>query len=65
MGYGNPDIEDISTEDLIKEIKRRQEEIRLMRCPYCHVPLSANVHTCKYAKDQEHFTKGLLDVTIH
>ena len=47
MSYLN-DIEDFSTDDLRKEIHRREEADREGRCWYCNKNLAA--HSCKLAK---------------
>jgi hypothetical protein len=46
MGYGNPDLDEISTQDLVNELIRRENCVEEKECPYCGQPI--NAHTCKF-----------------
>ncbi len=51
MGYGNPDIDQLTTGQLWEEINRRFHNQTTNTCSYCGHNLSE--HTCKYATDPE------------
>lgn len=48
MGYGNPDIEEIKTQDLLSELERRKTALEKGLCPYCDQPIEPlDKHGCK------------------
>src|SRR4051812_17575858 len=54
MGYGNPDLDEISTHDLVNELMRRVNCAEDAKCPYCDQP--AESHTCRFVgKVDKHY----------
>lgn len=52
MGYGNPDLEEITDEKLIGEIDRRARARQSGLCPYCHRDVVSP--PCLYAAQHKH-----------
>jgi hypothetical protein len=49
----HPDIDDFTTDQLRKEIRKRERLIGDGKCPYCGGDMTK--HTCKYAGRVEQF----------
>ena len=53
MGYGNPDLEEVEDDKLLRELARRIAKLTAGICPYCGRDISSSTR-CLHSEQHKH-----------